>query len=102
MVFLGGSQSVHTFFNHLFVYTCTAVGDPFIMRGKGGGGGGVVGIALTDLTTHCFFPVPNLGMDFERLISWSVSIFNDLRGEVILLFIDIWGIVDYYCLNFFL
>ena len=73
------SFCVHTFFQS-FVYTCTAVGDPFIKRGKRRG---IVGITLTDLTPPCFFSCPKPGHGFQT--SYIVVCFHfqwfERRGD---------------------
>ena len=41
--------------------------------------------------------VPSNDMDFQRLMSWSFSMFNELRWKVIVSFVDIGEFVDHHC-----
>ena len=45
---------------------------------------------------HIFVLVPSHNLDFQRHISWSLFMFNDLRWVVI----DICGIVDNHCVSY--
>ena len=46
----------------------------------------------------CFVPSKNL--DFQRHLSWSLFMVNELRWEVIVHSVDIDGVVDHHCINF--
>ena len=60
----------------------------------------MVGIPCTGLVSSLFLPVPDQELDFQCHMSWSFFVFNGLRWEVIIHFVDIGGIVYYQCLNF--
>jgi len=47
-----------------------------------------------------FAPVSSQDLDFQRHMSWVIFMFNDLRLEVIVCFVDIGNIVHQHCLNF--
>ena len=49
--------------------------------------------------TFCV-PVPSQDLNFERHMSWSFFVLSEWRGEMIVGFVDIGGIVDHHCLNF--
>ena len=41
-----------------------------------------------------------MNLDFQGYMSWYFSVFNELRREVFVRFVDIGGIVNHHCLNF--
>jgi hypothetical protein len=47
--------------------------------------------------------VYNKYLDFHRFMSWSYFAFvlSELRRDVVVGFVDIGGIVDHHCFNFF-
>ena len=78
----------------IFFFICMAIGDAIIERGWG------VGNPSTGLTqTHfCVCPEPALGFPMSYVMVFFM--FNELRWDMIVHFVDIGGIVYYYCLNF--
>jgi hypothetical protein len=52
------------------------------------------------LPRHICVPAPTQDIDFQRHILLLYFMFNDLRWEVIVRFVDICVIVDNYCLYF--
>ena len=40
-----------------------------------------------------------INLDFSQRPSGVYSMFNDLRWEIIICFVDIGGVVDHHCLN---
>ena len=55
-----------------------------------------VGIPITGLTLHIFVPVLSHDLDFQVVF----LMFNDLRKEVFVHFVDYGGIVDHQCIDF--
>jgi hypothetical protein len=48
-----------------------------------------------------FARVQSQDLDFQHHMSWSFLMFNEFRGEVIVRFVDIGGIVDHHYLKVF-
>jgi hypothetical protein len=61
---------------------------------------GRVGIPSFGLTLPLFCACPKSGHGFATSYVMVVLVFSELRGEVIVRFVDIGGIVDHHCLNF--
>ena len=60
-----------------------------------------MGISLTDLTPQHFVPVQSLHLNFQRHLCHGLFVFNDLRRDVVVCFVDIGVIVDHHCITFF-
>ena len=67
--------------------------NPVIKRGEG------AGIPLTIVTLPHFFACPKPWPGFPMSYAWFFFLFNDLRWEVIVCFVDIGWIVDHHCSN---
>jgi len=76
----------------LFVCICIVVVDP-IIRGR-------IGIPFTGLTLSQFYACPKPWPGFLKPHVLVFFMFNGLRQEVVVRFIDIGVIVDHHCLNF--
>jgi hypothetical protein len=89
VITIEANMYLHMFFYHLFISA--------LLNIKTGVGGFV--IPLTGLTTPHFVPVRDQDLDF---ICWGIlcTVFGGLRWEVIVHFVDIWGMVGVQCLNF--
>ena len=75
---------------YLLVYICIVIRDLIIKRDP-----------INDLTLPFFFvPVPSQDLDFHWHMSWDLFLFNVLRWEVVVCFVDIAGIVNHPYLNF--
>ena len=59
-------------------------------------------IPLTDLALPHFVPVASQDLDFQRHMSWSFCMLNDLMQDAFLCFVDICVIVDHYSLFLFI
>jgi hypothetical protein len=46
-------------------------------------------------------PVQSLHLDCQRHLFHGLLVFNDLRSDVVVCFVDIGGIVDHHCITFF-
>ena len=46
-------------------------------------------------------PVQSLYLDFQRHLFHGLFVFNDLRRDVVVCFVDIGVIVDHHCITFF-
>ena len=77
----------------LFVYICISCEDPIIKMGR-------FVILIPSLIPPHFCACPKQGSGFSTSHVMVFFMFNDLRWEVIVRFIDIGGIVDYHCLDF--
>ena len=58
---------------------------------------------MTTTTAHTFLYLPQSRTWILNVVRHGlfVFLFSELRWEVIVRFVDIGGIVDHYCLNFF-
>ena len=45
--------------------------------------------------------VQTLHLDCQRHLFHGLFVFNDLRSDVVVCFVDIGGIVDHHCITFF-
>ena len=45
-------------------------------------------------------PVQSLHLDCQRHLFHGLFVFNDLRSDVVVCFVDIGGIVDHHCITF--
>ena len=50
---------------------------------------------------HTFVPVPSKCLYVHHHISWSFILFSELLRKVVVRFVDIGGIFNQHCLNFF-
>ena len=46
-------------------------------------------------------PVQNLHLNFRRHLFHGLFVFNDLRSDVVVCFVDNGVIVDHHCITFF-
>ena len=58
------------------------------------------GIPLSGLIQPHFVPVQNQDLDFPGHIAWSFYMYNDLRWEVIVRFVNFGRFIDHRCFNF--
>ena len=77
----------------LIVWFCIfTIGDPIITWGR-------VRIPLTGLPLPLLCAFPNPGAGFPMAYVMVFSMFNELRQELIVHFVDIDGIIDHHCLK---
>jgi len=74
------------------IYTCVVVGDSIFKRG--------VGIPLTGLTPPCCCVCPKPGPGFPAPNIVVVLMFNVLRRQMVVGFVDIDGTFDHHYLSF--
>ena len=75
---------------------CFVVGDQIIKRRR-------LGFHYPMFHLHICVPVLCQDLDFQRHMSWSFCfVFTELRRDVVVRCVDIGGIPDHHCSDFFL